>query len=68
MSLLVGEQRLLGEVIRLEGDMTVVQVYEDTSGMRPGEPIEGTGQGLQVELGPGLLSSITTDPAAAPSP
>src|SRR6267378_809766 len=55
---LVGEQRLLGEVIGLEGDKTVVQVYEDTSGIRPGEPIEGTGQGLQVELGPGLLSSI----------
>jgi V/A-type H+-transporting ATPase subunit A len=55
---LVGDQKLLGEVIGLEGDKTVIQVYEDTSGIRPGEPIEGTGQGLQVELGPGLLSSI----------
>jgi V/A-type H+-transporting ATPase subunit A len=55
---LVGEQRLMGEVIGLEGDQVVVQVYEDTSGIRPGEPIEATGQSLQVELGPGLLSSI----------
>ena len=55
---LVGEQRLMGEVIGLEGDKVVVQVYEDTSGIKPGEPIEGTGQGLVVELGPGLLSSI----------
>ncbi len=55
---LVGEQRLMGEVIGLEGDKTIVQVYEDTSGIKPGEPIEGTGQGLTVELGPGLLSSI----------
>lgn len=55
---LVGEQRLMGEVIGLEGDQIVVQVYEDTSGIRPGEPIEATGQSLQVELGPGLLSSI----------
>lgn len=55
---LVGQQRLMGEVIGLEGDKVVVQVYEDTSGIKPGEPIEGTGQGLVVELGPGLLSSI----------
>jgi V/A-type H+/Na+-transporting ATPase subunit A len=55
---LVGEQQLMGEVIGLEGDRVVVQVYEDTSGIRPGEPIVGTGQGLVVELGPGLLSSI----------
>jgi V/A-type H+-transporting ATPase subunit A len=55
---LVGEQRLMGEVIGLEGDKVIVQVYEDTSGIKPGEPIEGTGQGLVVELGPGLLSSI----------
>jgi len=54
----VGEQRLMGEVIGLEGDKVVIQVYEDTSGIRPGEPIEATGQALQVELGPGLLSSI----------
>ena len=55
---LVGTQRLMGEVIGLEGEKVVVQVYEDTSGIKPGEPIEGTGQGLVVELGPGLLSSI----------
>ncbi len=55
---LVGEQRLMGEVIGLEDDKIVVQVYEDTSGIRPGEPMEATGEALQVELGPGLLSSI----------
>ncbi len=54
----VGEQRLMGEVIGLEGDRVVIQVYEDTSGIRPGEPIVATGQSLVVELGPGLLSSI----------
>jgi V/A-type H+-transporting ATPase subunit A len=54
----VGDQRLMGEVIGLEGDRVVIQVYEDTSGIRPGEPIEATGQPLVVELGPGLLSSI----------
>ena len=57
-TVLVGEQQLMGEVIGLEGDKVVVQVYEDTSGIKPGEPIQGTGQSLAVELGPGLLSSI----------
>lgn len=55
---LVGKERLVGEVIKLIGDKTVVQVYEDTSGMRPGEEVLDTGAPLQVELGPGLLSSI----------
>jgi len=55
---LVGKERLVGEVIKLIGDKTVVQVYEDTSGMRPGEEVLNTGAPLQVELGPGLLSSI----------
>ncbi len=55
---LVGKERLVGEVIKLIGDKTVVQVYEDTSGMRPGEEVINTGAPLQVELGPGLLSSI----------
>mgnify|MGYP005840115589 CR=1 FL=1 len=54
----VGEQGLIGEVIRLEGDLAVVQVYEDTSGLRIGEPIESTESPLAVELGPGLLRSI----------
>jgi len=55
---LVGKERLVGEVIKLIGDKTVIQVYEDTSGMRPGEEVLNTGDPLQVELGPGLLSSI----------
>ena len=55
---LVGKERLLGEVIGLEGGRSVIQVYEDTSGIRPGEVVENTGWPLQVELGPGLLKSI----------
>ncbi len=55
---LVGELKLMGEVIKLVGDRTVIQVYEDTSGIRPGEAVVDTGAPLQVELGPGLLSSI----------
>jgi V/A-type H+-transporting ATPase subunit A len=54
----VGELKLMGEVIKLVGDRTVIQVYEDTSGIRPGEAVVDTGAPLQVELGPGLLSSI----------
>lgn len=55
---LVGEERLVGEVIKIVGNKTIIQVYEDTSGLRPGETIWNTGGPLQVELGPGLLSSI----------
>ena len=55
---LVGDLKLMGEVIKLVGRKTVIQVYEDTSGMRPGEPVVDTGAPLQVELGPGLLSSV----------
>jgi V/A-type H+/Na+-transporting ATPase subunit A len=54
----VGDQHLVGEVIGLEGDVITAQVYEETSGMRPGAPIFGTGLPLSVELGPGLLTSI----------
>ena len=54
----VGKERLMGEVIKIEGDHITVQVYEDTSGIKPGEPIENTGEQLSVELGPGLLRSI----------
>ncbi|MEW6402244.1 MAG: V-type ATP synthase subunit A [Chloroflexota bacterium] len=54
----VGEERLVGEVIGLRGDVITAQVYEETSGMRPGAPIYGTGLPLSVELGPGLLKSI----------
>lgn len=54
----VGEEKLLGEIIRLNDDKATIQVYEDTSGLRPGEKIENTGLPLSVELGPGLLESI----------
>ncbi len=54
----VGDQHLVGEVIGLDGDVITAQVYEETSGMRPGAPIFGTGLPLSVELGPGLLTSI----------
>ncbi|HYK94040.1 MAG TPA: V-type ATP synthase subunit A [Thermoplasmata archaeon] len=54
----VGELGLVGEIIRLVGDTATVQVYEDTTGVRPGDPVENTGQALSVELGPGLLQSI----------
>ena len=55
---LVGEQQLLGEVIRLDGPYAVIQVYEDTTGLRPGDVIYGTGAALSVPLGPGLLGNI----------
>jgi V/A-type H+-transporting ATPase subunit A len=48
----------MGEVIEIDRDKFIIQVYEDTSGLRPGEPVENTGLPLSVELGPGLLSSI----------
>ncbi|MDH7474847.1 MAG: V-type ATP synthase subunit A [Anaerolineae bacterium] len=54
----VGDEHLVGEVIGLEGDIITIQVYEETSGMRPGAPVYGTGMPLSVELGPGLLRSI----------
>ena len=54
----VGEEGLMGEVIEIEGDVTTVQVYEETSGVSPGEPIESTGEPLSVDLGPGMLDSI----------
>ncbi len=54
----VGEEGLMGEVIQIEGDRTYIQVYEDTTGVKPGEPVKNTGRPLSVELGPGLLGSI----------
>ncbi|MEN2974540.1 MAG: V-type ATP synthase subunit A [Candidatus Caldarchaeales archaeon] len=54
----VGEERLIGEIIKLTGDVAFIQVYENTSGLRPGEPVHGTGQPLTVTLGPGLMGSI----------
>ncbi|MRR09165.1 V-type ATP synthase subunit A [bacterium] len=54
----VGKLGLVGEIIRLDGDTAFIQVYEDTSGLFVGEPVETTGEPLKVELGPGLLESI----------
>lgn len=54
----VGEAGLMGEVIRLEGELATIQVYEDTSGLLIGEPVESTEGPLKLELGPGLLTSI----------
>ena len=54
----VGDERLTGEIIGLERDKAVIQVYEDTIGLRVGEPVTGTGEILMVELGPGLVGNI----------
>ncbi|MEM1657608.1 MAG: V-type ATP synthase subunit A [Candidatus Jordarchaeales archaeon] len=55
---MVGEERLIGEVNRVEGDKATIQVYEETSGLRPGEPVIATGMPLSAELGPGLIGQI----------
>ncbi len=54
----VGESKLIGEVIRLTGDVAFIQVYESTSGLKPGEQVVGTGQPLSVLLGPGIIGRI----------
>ncbi len=54
----VSEQRLIGEIIEMHGDKASIQVYEETSGLGPGEKVESTGIPLSVELGPGLIGSI----------
>ncbi|WP_276249697.1 ATP synthase subunit A [Haloarcula rara] len=54
----VGSEGLMGEVIEIEGNITTIQVYEETSGVSPGEPVEGTGAPLSVDLGPGMLDAI----------
>lgn len=54
----VGSTKLIGEVIRLAGDIAFIQVYESTSGLRPGESVRGTGQPLSVLLGPGVIGKI----------
>ena len=54
----VGEVRLVGEVIKLEGDNAVIQVYEDTTGIAPGDNIYGSAMSISVELGPGLIGTI----------
>lgn len=54
----VGDHKLIGEIIELEGDTATIQVYEETAGLKPGEKIESTGGPLSVELGPGIMGSI----------
>ena len=54
----VSEKRLVGEIIELRGDRASIQVYEETSGLGPGDPVVSTGSPLSVELGPGLIESI----------
>lgn len=54
----VGEERLAGEVISLDGELATIQVYENTSGISPGTPVQGLGIPLYVELGPGLVGTI----------
>lgn len=54
----VSEQKLIGEIIEMHGDRASIQVYEETSGLGPGEKVESTGMPLSVELGPGLIGSI----------
>ena len=54
----VGEDKLIGEITRIRGDKAFIQVYESTTGLRPGEPVEGTGAPLSVMLGPGIIGTI----------
>ena len=54
----VGNSKLVGEVIRLTGDVAFIQVYESTSGLKPGEPVIGTGNPLSVLLGPGIIGQL----------
>ena len=54
----VSDERLIGEIIEMHGDEASIQVYEETSGLKPGETVESTGVPMSVELGPGLIGSI----------
>jgi len=54
----VGTQGLMGEIIEMRGDRASIQVYEETEGLGPGDPVEGTGAPLSVELGPGMLEAV----------
>jgi V/A-type H+-transporting ATPase subunit A len=54
----VGEKRIIGEIVRLEGEEAVIQVYEDNTGLKTGAPAVSTGRPLSALLGPGLLGSI----------
>jgi V/A-type H+-transporting ATPase subunit A len=54
----VGSRRLMGEVIRIQGATATIEIFEETSGLAVGEPVEPTGGPLMVQLGPGLLGSV----------
>ena len=54
----VGQDKMVGEIIRITGDVAFIQVYESTSGLSPGEPVYGTGHPLSVSLGPGMMGTI----------
>lgn len=54
----VGKERLVGEVIALDKDKTTIQVFEETTGLRPGETVEATGDAISVSLAPGILNNI----------
>ena len=54
----VGNSRLVGEVIKISDKITTIQVYEETTGLRPGEPVYGTGAPMNILLGPGILDNI----------
>jgi V/A-type H+-transporting ATPase subunit A len=54
----VGEVGVIGEIIRLKGKTAAIQAYEDTTGIKPGEKVQGTGKPLSAELGPGLIGQI----------
>jgi V/A-type H+-transporting ATPase subunit A len=54
----VGSEKLIGEIIKIESDKATIQVYEETSGLKPGEAVERTGKPLSVELGPGIIGQI----------
>ncbi|HIZ93301.1 MAG TPA: V-type ATP synthase subunit A, partial [Candidatus Flavonifractor avicola] len=54
----VGEQRLIGEILTMNGDSASIQVYEETSGLGPGAVVETTGAPMSVELGPGIIENI----------
>lgn len=54
----VGNERLVGEVISIDDSLTTIQVYEVTTGLTPGEPVEGTGSAMSVTLGPGIIKNI----------
>lgn len=55
---LVGELGVIGEIIEMRGDVASIQVYEETSGIEPGEPVRSTGEALSVELAPGIISQM----------